>query len=122
MNVRIKTKDYELTSATKKYLDVRVTALEKLLGADAVISRCEIEVGRAAGKQRHGAHLYFAEFVIRAPRRKLVRATNNEATINAAIDNAKDEAMRQLRKQKTARETNTKKDGARIKRALKGNL
>lgn len=119
MNVRIKTKDFELTSATKRYLDIRIAALEKLLGSDASISRCEVEIGRAAGKQRHGDHLYFAEFLVRAPRRKPVRAVNNEATINAAIDNAKEEAMRQLRKQKTVAKTKTKKDGARVKRSLK---
>jgi ribosome-associated translation inhibitor RaiA len=119
MNVRIKTKDYELTTATKKYLDIRVRALEKLLGVDAPVSRCEVELGRAAGKKRHGEHLYFAEFLIRAPRRKMVRAVNHESTINAAIDQAKEEAMQQLRKQKTLRMTSEKKDGARVKRTLR---
>lgn len=119
MNVRIKTKDYEPTAAVKRYLDTRVNALEKLLGSDAAISRCEVEIGRAAGKQRHGDHLYFAEFLIRAPRRKPVRAVNHESSINAAIDNAKEEAMRQLRKQKTVEKTKTKKEGTRVKRALK---
>jgi ribosomal subunit interface protein len=118
MNVRVKAKDYELTAAVKKYLDVRVRALEKLLGSDAAVSRCEVELGRANGKQRHGEYLYFAEFLIRAPRRKPVRAVNNEPTINAAIDQAKEEAMRQLRKQKTVRTSIAKKDGARVKRRL----
>jgi ribosomal subunit interface protein len=119
MNVRIKTKDFELSAAVKKYLNVRIAALEKLLGSDAAVSQCEVELGRAAGRPRHGDHLYFAEFTIRAPRRKLVRAVNNEATINAAIDNAKAEAAKQLRKQKTVMRSSAKKDGALVKRALK---
>jgi ribosomal subunit interface protein len=119
MNVRIKTKDFELNGAVRKYLEVRTRALEKLLGADAAITRCEVEVGRAAGKQRHGDHLYFAEFLIRAPRRKPIRAVNHESTINAAIDNAKDEAMRQLRKQKTVKLASEKRAGAQVKRTLK---
>ncbi len=119
MNIRIKTKDYELSAAVRKYLNTRIAALEKLLGSDAAVSRCEVELGRAAGKQRHGEHVYFAEFLIRAPRRKPVRATNNEPTINAAIDNAKEEVMRQLRKQKTVKMGAEKRDGARIKRALR---
>ena len=118
MDVRIKTKDYELSATVKRYLNIRVLALEKMLGSDAVVSRCEVEIGRAAGKQRHGDHLYFAEFLIRAPRRKPVRAVNHEETINAAIDNAKEEAMRQLRKQKTVRRTTEKKVGTRVKRSL----
>lgn len=119
MDIRIKTTEYEITPAVKKYLNIRIAGIEKLLGADAVISRCEVEIGRAAGKPRHGEHLYFAEFLIRAPRRKMVRATNNEPTINAAIDNAKEEALRQLRKQKTVRTDKTRKEGARVKRALR---
>ncbi|MBP9757428.1 MAG: HPF/RaiA family ribosome-associated protein [Candidatus Pacebacteria bacterium] len=119
MNVRIKTKDFELSTATRKYLDIRIKALEKLLGADSPVSRCEIELGRAAGRPRHGDHLYFAEFTIRAPRRKPVRAVNNEATINAAIDNAKAEAAKQLKKQKTVRLTDEKREGAKIKLVLK---
>ncbi len=112
-------KEFELTGAVRKYLEIRTRALEKLLGPDAAISRCEVELGRAAGKQRHGEHLYFAEFLIRAPRRKPVRAVNHESTINAAIDNAKDEAMRQLRKQKTVEKTKTKRIGAHVKQTLK---
>lgn len=119
MNIRIKTKDFELSSAVRKYLDIRIAAFEKLLGSDATVSQCEVELGRAAGRPRHGDHLYFAEFTIRAPRRKLVRATNNESTINAAIDNAKEEAAKQLRKQKTVMRSSAKKDGARVKHSLK---
>lgn len=111
-------KDYELTGIVKRYLDVRIRAIEKILGSDAAISRCEVEIGRAAGKQRHGDHLYFAEFLIRAPRRKPVRAVNHESTINAAIDNAKEETVRQLLKQKTVKRTAEKKIGARVKRSL----
>lgn len=103
MNTRIKTTDYEMTVAVQRYLQVRLRAIEKLLGSDAVVSRVEVELGKAAGKPRHGNHLYFAEFMVRAPRRKPVRATNNESTINAAIDNAKEEVLTQLRKQKTMR-------------------
>ncbi len=119
MDIRIKTTDYEMTPGVKKYVQSRIAALEKLLGADAAIARCEVEIGRAAGRPRHGDHLYFAEFLIRAPRRKMVRATNNEPTINAAIDNAKEEVLRQLRKQKSAGTSKTRRDGARVKRTLR---
>jgi ribosome-associated translation inhibitor RaiA len=107
-----------MTSAVKKYLDIRVKALEKLLGSDAAVSRCEVEIGQATGRRRHDEHKYFAEFLIRAPRRKMVRAVNNEPTINAAIDNAKEEILRQLRKQKTATTSKNRRAGAQIKRSL----
>ena len=64
MDVRIKTTDYELTAAARKYLQSRLASLEKLLGSDAAITRCEVVLGRAAGRPKHGDHLYFAEFVI----------------------------------------------------------
>lgn len=120
MDVRIKTKEYELTSATRRYLNTRVAALEKLLGPDAAVSRCEVEIGKATGRHRHSDHMYFAEILIRAPRRKPVRVSNNEPTINAAIDMAKEEAMRQLRKQKTVKKSKVRKDAARAKRMLRG--
>lgn len=119
MDVRIKTTEYELTAAVRKYLNTRVASIEKLLGADAAIARCEVVLGRAAGRPRHGDHLYFAEFIVRAPRKKLVQAKNNEPTINAAIDNAKEEAVRQLKKQKTSAVTKSRKAGALVKRSLR---
>lgn len=119
MDIRIKATDYEMTSEASAYLDERTAAIEKMLGGDAHAARLEVELGRAAGRPRHGDHLYFAEMHLRYPGGGEVRATNNEPTINAAIDNAKEELLRQLRKERKGSMRTIRKTGAAIKRWMR---
>ena len=119
MDIRIKQTDYQLTPEVSNYIDDKMRAIEKLLGADAELARCEIEIGRDAGGQRHGEHIWFAEINIRYPGGESVRVTNRESTINAAIDMAKDEAVRQLRKGRQAHKRFLRKSGAAIKNLMR---
>jgi ribosome-associated translation inhibitor RaiA len=102
MDIRTKTTEYEITPDVSNYLDERIASLEKLLGADANTARLEVEVGRAAGGQRHGEYLWFAEFQIVQPGLDRIVTRNNEPTINAAIDAAKDEIAPQTPQYKKA--------------------
>lgn len=119
MNIRIKTTDYELTSETQSYLDDRVASLEKFLGDKANVARCEIELGRAAGGQRHGANMWFAEIRILSPGSAAVYARNNASTVNAAIDDVKEEVERQLRRGKKFHIRVMRKTGSAIKNWMK---
>ncbi len=119
MNIRIKTTDYELTSETQSYLDDRVASLEKFLGDKANVARCEIELGRAAGGQRHGANMWFAEIRILSPGSAAVYARNNASTVNAAIDDVKEEVERQLRRGKKLHIRVMRKTGSAIKNWMK---
>ena len=118
MDVRVKATNYEITGETSRYLDERVATIEKLLGSDADVSRCEVEVGRDAGNMRHSDHMWFAEFLILYPGGS-VRATNRAATVNAAIDDAKEEAVRQLRRERKMHMRMWRKSGATFKRLLR---
>lgn len=101
MDIRIKATDYELTQETRDYLETRLMTLEKLLsGEQASVARYEVELGRAAGRPRHGKNLWFAEIQVIVPGEAPIRATNNAESINAAIDDVKEEVERQLRKNK----------------------
>ena len=102
-----------------QYLDERLGALEKLLGDDAETTRCEVELGRAAGKRKHSDHQWFAEFQIKRPGEKALVSRNNESTINAAIDNARDEMRAQLLKTKTLRTNKARKGDAEAKRMMR---
>jgi ribosomal subunit interface protein len=119
MDIRIKTTDYEMTSETKTYLDERIAHLEKLLGSDAAEARCEVELGRAAGKPRHGANIWFAEIHIISPGGKRVVATNNSESINGAIDDVKVEVERQIKRGRQLHVRLARKSGAALKRFLK---
>ena len=119
MDVRIKATDYELTPEVSAYLDERIAAIEKLLASDAALARCEVEMGRAAGGQRHGDYLYFAEINLTYPGGETVHATNNAENVNTAIDDVKAEIIRQLRKQKTSHMQILRKGGAMLKSMMR---
>ena len=118
MNTRIKTSDYKMPAKVAEYVDGRIATLAKLLGADADTTRCEVELGRASGK-KHSDHQWFAEIQIKRPGEKALVARNNESTINAAIDNARNEMRAQLLKVKTVRTNKVRKDAAKAKRLLR---
>lgn len=115
MDIRIKTTDYELTEDTRSYLDGRLTSLEKFLGGDTSLVRCEVELGRDAGRPRHGANMWFAEIRIMQPGTTPIYARNNAASVNAAIDDVKEEVERQLRQEKKLHVRVMRKTGAAIK-------
>jgi ribosome-associated translation inhibitor RaiA len=119
MNTRIKTTDYSMPKKVADYLDERLFALEKLLGDDAENSRCEVELGLATGKHKHSEHQWFVEIQIKRPRERTLVARNHEATINAAIDNARNEMRAQLAKRKTLKKSKVRKDAAKAKRLLR---
>ena len=119
MDIRIKATDFELTSDTRKYLDDRVASLEKFLGDNSHVARCEVELGLAAGGQRHGANMWFAEIRILVPGSDAVCARNKSSTVNAAIDDVKEEVERQLRRGKKLHIRVMRKTGAAIKNWMK---
>ena len=115
MDIRTKSTNYELTPEVEQYLNDRLATLEKLLADKADVARCEIELGRDAGRPRHGANIYFAEVRIVVPGGAEVYARNNSESINGAIDDVKEEIEQQLRKQKRAQSDFVRKSGATLK-------
>lgn len=122
MDIRIKTSDYDMPEAISIYLDERIAALEKFLGADADTARVEIELGRATGKHKHSEYQWFAEVQIKRPGQKAVVARNSEPSINAAIDKARDEVRTQLLKLKTVHASKDRKEALKAKRMLNGEV
>jgi ribosomal subunit interface protein len=119
MDIRIKTTDYQLTPDVSAYLDNKLSHLEKFLGNDADAARCEVELGRDAGRPRHGANMWFAEVHIIQPGQPSVRATNHSESINGAIDDVKDEVERQLLRERKLHIRMYRKSGAFAKRLLR---
>lgn len=121
MQIRLKAKkEVAVTAAVQKYLDTRLRSIEKLLGAHAELARCEVELGRASGKKHQSDHMWFAEVHVKAPGGISAYAKNHAASVNAAIDDVKEEVGRQLRTAKKVRVTKRKKQGREVKRALRG--
>jgi len=86
MDIRIKATDYEMTPDIESYLNQRLEALEKYIGENVELARCEVELGRDAGRPRHGKNIYFAEMRVISPGENDVYARNNSESVNGAID------------------------------------
>lgn len=119
MDMRIKAANYELTPETRDYLDKRLQTLEKFLGEKAELARCEVELGRDAGRPRHGKNLWFAEISIIRPGRERIYARNNAENVNAAIDDVKEEVERQLLHDRKLHRRIFRKGGALLKRIMR---
>lgn len=119
MDIRIKATDYELTTETSRYLDERIAGIEKLLGDEAAQARCEIEVGRAAGHHKQSDYQYFAEINLTYPGGNTIHASNNAITVNAAIDDVKEEITHQLRREKAIHRRLLRRSGAALKHFMR---
>jgi ribosomal subunit interface protein len=115
MDIRIKATDYELTPEVSAYLDERLAALQKFMGSAADAARCEVELGRDAGRPRHGANIFFAELRVMNPGAEAVYARNNAESVNTAIDDVKEEIERQLRSERKLHIRLLRKTGSAIK-------
>ncbi len=119
MDIRIKTTDYEITPEVSTYLGEKIASIEKMLGTDALMARIEVEIGRAAGNQRHGDNLWIAEILLHYPGGPQIRASNHADNVNTAIDDVKEEVLRQLRTEKQTHRRLLRKGGAAIKRWMR---
>ena len=119
MNIRIKATNYVLTPEVESYLSERLKSLEKFIGADLDVVRCEVELGRDAGRPRHGANIWFAEIAIIVPGRDRVYARNNSESVNGAIDDVKEEVERKLLRERKLHRRIFRKGGAVLKRIMR---
>lgn len=99
METRIKTTDFEMTVEVQATLDKALEAIQKLVSADMGAARCEVELGRASGMHKSD-YMWKAEMQVVFPGGEIFRATNHAPTMNAAIDDVRDEVVRQLRQRK----------------------
>lgn len=117
MDIRIKTTDYQAPADVSAHIDSRVEMIEKSLAEHAEHARCEVEVGRAVGNMKHG-DIWFAEInLIGAGKR--MRARVEAENVNQAVDQAKDEMVRQIRKHQQLHRRLLRKGGAMLKTAIR---
>ena len=113
MEIKIKATGYEMTPETSQYLAERITALERLIDPGDETALCEVEVGKTTEHHRQG-NIWVAEFqIVRGGER--LRAVAEAESLNAAIDGAKDEMLRQLRHSKGKSESLARRAGKSFK-------
>lgn len=113
MNTTIKATNFDLTPAVSDYIDKKVAAIEKLVDVDDTAAKCAVEVGKPS-KHHQTGNVFYAEFNVTVAGGRF-RATAQEGTIYAAIDKAKDDVARELRRHKKKQRHLLRRGGAKLK-------
>lgn len=117
MNITIKTHNIELTPEIRAYAEEKAAAVRKVLGHhDENDIACDIILSR---DDKHATGIvYRADYSAFAGSEK-VHAVGHGASINAAIDIAKDELVQRASKDKSRGLSLMKRGGARVKSWLR---
>ncbi len=116
MLVNFKAKDVDLIDEVKQYAESKVEMLGKLL-ADVPDENISYDVELSKGKQQTGS-IYRADITLHAGAMRL-HAVGHGESLNAAIDEAKDELERRMRREKAKDMTLLRKGSQAIKRMLR---
>lgn len=108
MITNTKTKNYTLSVLVEEYLQEKLRAAEKLLDTAAV---CDVELETLRDKD---AARYRVEANIDT-HGTLIRAEARAESMNAAIDEMKDELLRQLKRRSDKKHSAVKRSGAKLK-------
>ena len=115
--VNIKYTNLEPTPAIEEYLNKKLAKIGKFAEReqDEVILR--VEVGKTTRHHQSG-EIFRAEIQTRITGQD-VRAVTERDDLYAAIDEAKEEILRELKNTKSKRDTTLRKSGRRVKHMLK---
>ena len=117
MNIKITSKNFELTPAIDEYVNKKISSLEKFLNTKAA-TLCEVEIGRTT-KHHNSGDIFKAEVNITEPGVPQVYAVAEESDLYAAVDIVRDEAERAITSRKKKRATLFRRGGTAVKAILK---
>ncbi|GMQ94934.1 MAG: ribosome hibernation promoting factor [Patescibacteria group bacterium] len=118
-NINVKATNIELTPAISAYVEERVKALDKFIVAkdpDSVLAN--VEVGKVTQHHRSG-DIFRAEINLHIGG-EYFRAVSEKDDLYAAIDEMRDEIVREITSYKKKKRDLLRKGSAKIKKLLKG--
>ncbi len=118
MKINTKATGVELGGALSKYLEEKLTAVERFLDHEADQALMTIELGRVSQHHRHG-EVFRAEANLTLSGRTL-RAVSEAEDLYAALDLMKDELIREVTSYRRKRLTRFRRGGRAIKNFLRG--
>jgi ribosomal subunit interface protein len=119
MQVTIKTTNFIATPEISSYLNNKLESVRKLIDSKDTTALCEVELERTT-THHQGGRVYRAEFNIRTAAAGLIRVESTEEGMEAAIDVAKDEAIKRLRRKKGKYMAALRRGGGKVKEWLRG--
>jgi ribosomal subunit interface protein len=113
MTTSIKASHIELTPAIRSYIEEKLSKIRTLIARhdNAFI---EAEVGKATGSHHHG-NLFHSEIAVVIPGRGQLRSVADREDLYAAIDEAQNEMIREIRTMRGKRESAFLRGARRIK-------
>ena len=118
MQIKIKTTNIELTSALSAYVEEKINSVEKFAPphADEVLL-ANVEIGKTT-KHHNAGEVYCAEVNIMV-RGKGYRAVSEKTDLYAAIDDVRDEIIRELNSSKEKSRTLMRRGAGMLKNLIR---
>lgn len=117
MNIAIKSTGHELTSDVRTLLEEKFAAIERLTSASVAPAQLSCEIEQSIAVERAGAK-YRAEGNLSVDG-KVLRAEAEGVTLEEAVDQVRDDLVRQLNDGRGRRRELVRRGGAAIKRMLR---
>lgn len=118
MNVNIKATNIDLTDAIREYVHSKVSALEKLIGNDENIN-LYVEIGKESNHHNKGEDVYMCEVRMRFAGKDYY-VKNFNADLYAAVDQTKDDLLRDVKSDKNKGQTLFIRGARSLKKRIKG--
>ncbi|TAK57139.1 ribosome-associated translation inhibitor RaiA [Patescibacteria group bacterium] len=118
MQITIKATNIELTSAIRDYVNKRFNSVGKFVQKEGTEALCRVEVGKVTNRHKKG-EVFSAEARIHVRGKELYVSSEKE-DLYVAIDDVKDELIRELQSTKEKKMNMMRRGGAKIKNMLKG--
>lgn len=116
MKTNIKATNITIPSETSEYLDKKLAVVEKIVNDENMF--CQVELGRISNHHTTG-DVFRAEINCHSMGRDF-RAVAEKESLHSAIDSVKDEIVREIKTDKSRRQTMIRRGGAKIKNMIKG--
>lgn len=117
MNINIKGTNMELTGAITDYVNKKVSAIEEKFSKDIEVTGY-VEIGKTTNHHKQG-DFFKAEMDLNIRGKKFF-VNSEKSDLYVAIDDAKEEIVRELTNNKDRKETLYKRGARSVKKMLKG--
>jgi putative sigma-54 modulation protein len=117
MNINIKTTNLTITDAIQTYVDKRLDKISKLLAYDESV-QCNIELARTTAHHNKG-DIFRAEIHI-IGKGKDIYSSSEKSDLYTAIDDARQEVLRNIKANREKKISFVRRGGARVKAMMKG--
>lgn len=120
LNITIKTTNFTLDDRTTAYVREKMDAVERFLGqAPENTTRADIELGRTTRHHKSGSDVFRAEINLHLDGAYL-RAVSEGESITAALDEMKDEIIREITSYRSKRRTLLRRGEIVVKQFIRG--